>query len=298
MSIYETHDPRFRSLIQPSAALDRLGTGMRWAEGPVWFPAHEALYLSDIPNDRLMRWTEGTGLATFRQPAGYTNGHTRDRQGRMVSCSHGTRAVLRTEHDGSIRTLASHHAGRRLNSPNDVVVAQDGSVWFSDPTYGILSDYEGYEAAPEQDATAIYRIPPAGGEPERMAAGFVQPNGLAFSPDERLLYVAESGRSHDPDVPTVLRVFDVAEGRLGQGRDFAQVDTGIPDGLRVDAKGHVWCSAGDGVHVFHPDGALLGKVLVPEGVANLCFGGARGNRLFIAATTSLYAVYVNARAPD
>jgi gluconolactonase len=296
MSIYEIHDPRFRALIQPSARLDVLGTGMRWAEGPVWFPAHEALYLSDIPNDRVMRWTEGAGLAEFRRPAGYTNGHTRDREGRMVSCSHGARAVIRTEHDGSLTTLASRHGGRRLNSPNDVVVARDGSVWFTDPTYGILSDYEGFQAPPEQDATALYRIPPGGGEPERVATGFVQPNGLSFSPDERLLYVAESGRSHDDAVPTVLRVFDVEATRLGAGRVFATVE-GIPDGLRVDAQGHVWCSGGEAVHVLHPDGTLLGRIRVPEAVANLCFGGPRGNRLFITATTSLYAVFVNARAP-
>ncbi|HVG46935.1 MAG TPA: SMP-30/gluconolactonase/LRE family protein [Rubellimicrobium sp.] len=298
MSIYETIDPRFRALIQPSARLDHLGTGLRWAEGPVWFPAHQALYLSDIPNDRMMRWTEGTGLTVFRSPAGYTNGHTRDRDGRLVSCSHGARAVMRTEHDGSISTLASGFRGRRLNSPNDVVVARDGAVWFTDPTYGILSDYEGYEAVPEQDATAVYRIPPEGGEPERMAAGFVQPNGLAFSPDERLLYVVESGSSHDEAVRRVIRVFDVERSRLADGRDVVELEFGVPDGLRVDARGHVWCSGGEAVHVFHPDGQLLGRIHVPEGVANLCFGGPRGNKLFIAATTSVYAVHVNAKAPD
>lgn len=298
MSIYDQRDPRFRGLIQGSARLDHLGTGMRWAEGPVWFPAHRALYLSDIPNDRIMRWTEETGLSVFRQGVNYTNGHTRDREGRMVSCSHGARAVLRTEADGRQTVLADRHAGKRLNSPNDVVVSRDGAVWFTDPTYGILSDYEGYQAAPEQDANAVYRIPPGGGEPARVATGFVQPNGLAFSPDESRLYVADSGRSHDPEVRALLRVFEVQGDALGEGHDFAEVDTGIPDGLRVDAAGHVWCSAGDGVHVFHPDGTLLGKVLVPETVANLCFGGPRGNRLFIAATTSLYAVFVNARATD
>jgi gluconolactonase len=298
MSIYETHDPRFRALIQPSAQLDHLGSGFRWAEGPVWFPAHQALYVSDIPNDRILRWTEGAGLSVFRSPANYTNGHTRDREGRLVSCSHGARAVVRTEHDGRLTTLASHHKGRRLNSPNDVVVARDGSVWFTDPTYGILSDYEGYEADPEQDATAVYRIPAEGGEPERLATGFVQPNGLAFSPDERRLYVAESGRSHDDGVARALRVFDVANGRLDEGQIFAELEFGIPDGLRVDARGHVWCSGGDAVHVFHPNGVLLGRIRVPEAVANLCFGGVRGNRLFIAATTSLYAVHVNARAPE
>lgn len=298
MSIYETRDPRFRALIQPSARLDLLGTGLRWAEGPVWFPAHRALYLSDIPNDRMMRWTEETGLSVFRSGVGYTNGHTRDRQGRLVSCSHGTRAVLRTEHDGTVTVLAQGFGGRRLNSPNDVVVARDGSVWFSDPTYGILSDYEGYEAEPEQDRNAVYRIPPGGGEPERVLTGFVQPNGLAFSPDERRLYVAESGSSHDPSVPSVLVAFDLDRGRVGPGCVFAQVEPGPPDGLRVDAKGNVWCSAADGVQVFAPDGTLLGKILVPERVANLCFGGPRGNRLFLAATSWLYAVHVNAKAPD
>ncbi len=298
MSIYETRDPRFRALIQPSARLEQLGTGLRWAEGPVWFPAHQALYVSDIPNDRILRWTEGTGLSVFHAPAGHANGHTRDREGRMVSCSHGLRAVMRTEHDGSATMLATHHAGRRLNSPNDVVVSRDGAVWFTDPTYGIMSDYEGYEAEPEQDANAVYRIPPGGGEPDRVATGFVQPNGLALSPDEGLLYVAESGRSHDASVAPVLRAFEVQGGRLGPGRLFATLDAGLPDGLRVDARGHIWCSSEDGVHVFHPDGTLLGKILVPETVANLCFGGPRGNRLFIAATTSVYAVFVNARAPD
>jgi gluconolactonase len=295
MSIYEVLDPRFRALIQPSAHLDHLGTGLRWAEGPVWFPAHQALYVSDIPNDRIMRWTEGTGLSVFRSPAGYTNGHTRDREGRLVSCSHGTRSVIRTEHDGTITTVAESHRGKWLNSPNDVVVARDGAVWFSDPTYGILSDYEGYESVPEQDVNAVYRIPPGGGEPERMATGFVQPNGLAFSPDESRLYVAESGSSHDDAVPPVLRVFDIVDGQVGEGREFARVEPGPPDGLRVDVRGNVWCSAADGVHVFDPDGTLIGKILVPERVANLCFGGPRGNRLFLAATTSVYAVFVNAR---
>jgi gluconolactonase len=298
MSIYETRDPRFRDLIQPSARLDLLGTGLRWAEGPVWFPAHRALYLSDIPNDRMMRWTEETGLTVFRAPANYTNGHTRDLEGRLVSCCHGQRAVIRTEHDGTLTTLADRHEGRRLNSPNDVVVSRDGAVWLSDPTYGILSDYEGYQAEPEQDATAVYRVPPGGGLPERVATGFVQPNGLAFSPDERRLYVADSGRSHDESVPALLRVFDVDGGRLSGGRDFATLEFGIPDGLRVDARGHVWCSGGEGVHIFHPDGTLLGIIHTPEAVANLCFGGPRGNRLFITATTSLYALYVSARAPD
>lgn len=294
---YVEHDPRFRALIQPSARLECLGSGLRWAEGPVWFPMLRTLLLSDIPNDRIMAWTEQGGLVPFHAPAGYTNGHTRDREGRLVSCEHGVRRVVRWEHDGRITVLAERFAGRRLNSPNDVVVAADGAIWFTDPTYGILSDYEGFEADPEQDARGLYRIASEGGEPERMASDFVQPNGLAFSPDGRRLYVAESGSSHDPSVPSILRAFDLdGSGRLRGGGEWARVEPGPPDGLRVDAKGHVWCSAADGVHVFHPDGDLLGRILVPERVANLCFGGPRGHRLFIAATTSLYAVFVNARS--
>ena len=295
-STYQSHDPRFRALIQPSAHLERLAADCRWAEGPAWFPLLQALVFSDIPNDRMMLWSEGSGAAVLRAPAGFANGSTRDHQGRLVTCHHGSRAVARTEHDGSRTVLADAHAGGRLNSPNDVVVARDGAVWFSDPTYGILSDYEGHEAPPEQDATAIYRVPPQGGALERMATGFAQPNGLAFSPDERHLYVAESGSSHNPAVPSVLRVFDVTAGRLANLRDFALVDPGPPDGLRVDSRGNVWCSAGAGVNVYAPDGALLGRIAVPETVANLCFGGPRGNRLFITATTSLYALYVGARS--
>jgi gluconolactonase len=293
---YETRDPRFRALIQPSAAVERLATGFRWAEGPAWFPLLDTLVFSDVPSDRLLAWSEGGGARVLRQPAAFPNGNARDREGRLVTCHHGTRSVVRTEHDGSRRVLADSHGGRRLNSPNDLVVARDGAVWFTDPTYGILSDYEGHEAPPEQDATAVYRIPPGGGEPERVLAGFAQPNGLAFSPDERVLYVAESGSSHDPAVPSVIRAWDMEGGRPANGRDFAAVAPGLPDGFRVDARGHVWTSAGDGVQVIHPDGTHLGTIRVPEPVANLCFGGPRGNRLFITATTSLYAVYVSARA--
>jgi gluconolactonase len=293
---YETRDPRFRALIQPSAAVERLATGFRWAEGPAWFPLLGTLVFSDIPNDRLVAWSEGPGARTLRQPADFPNGNARDREGRLLTCHHGTRSVVRTGHDGSRQVLADAHRGLRLNSPNDLVVARDGAVWFTDPTYGILSDYEGFEAPPEQDATAVYRIPPEGGEPERVLAGFAQPNGLAFSPDESVLYVAESGSSHDPAVPSVIRAWDMDGGRPVNGRDFATVAPGLPDGFRVDARGHLWTSAGDGVQAFHPDGTHLGTIRVPEPVANLCFGGPRGNRLFITATTSLYAVHVSARA--
>ncbi|WP_343079037.1 SMP-30/gluconolactonase/LRE family protein [Ostreiculturibacter nitratireducens] len=293
---YEFHDPRFRGLIHPSAHLEKLALGFQWAEGPVWFPGPQVLLFSDIPGQRMMRWTPDGTLSLFRYPSGFANGNTRDREGRLVTCEHGTRSVTRTEHDGSRTVLAAEYDGKRLNSPNDVVVKSDGSIWFTDPTYGILGDYEGYKAEPEQAHHHVFRLDPDTGELAPVVDDFVQPNGLAFSPDESLLYVAESGSSHDDSVPSVIRVFPVEGKRLGQGRVFATIDNGLPDGFRVDRHGNVWTSAGDGVHVFAPDGTLLGKIRVPETVSNLCFGGPRGNRLFITATTSLYAVYVDSAA--
>lgn len=296
--LYDARDPRFRDLIHPNAQLQRIGSGFEWAEGPVWFPAAEMLLFSDIPAHRMMRWTAQTGCSIFRENSDYSNGNSRDPQGRLVTCHHGTRRVTRTEADGSLSVLASHHGGKRLNSPNDVVVRSDGSIWFTDPTYGILSDLEGYRAEPEQAGSHVYRIPPAGGEPEPVITSFTQPNGLCFSPDERLLYVAESGSSHDAGVPSVIRVFELgADGMIASaGRDFARIDAGLPDGIRCDGRGNLWSSAADGIHIFAADGTLLGKILVPEVVSNLCFGGPRGNRLFITATTSLYMLAVNANA--
>ncbi|MGA0614793.1 SMP-30/gluconolactonase/LRE family protein [Paracoccus sp. KR1-242] len=297
MSHYDQRDPRFRALIHPNAQLRQIGSGFEWAEGPAWFPAAQMLLFSDIPAHRMMRWTAETGCTVFREHSDYSNGNTRDPQGRLVTCHHGLRAVTRTEHDGSRSIVAGSHAGRRLNSPNDVVAHSDGSIWFTDPTYGILSDLEGYRAPREQDGSFVYRVPPEGGEPRAVITDFTQPNGLCFSPDEGLLYVAESGSSHDPDVPPVIRVFDIApDGSVANGRDFARIDQGLPDGIRCDAQGNVWSSAADGVHVFAPDGVLLGKILVPEVVSNICFGGPRGNRLFITATTSLYMLAVDAAA--
>ncbi|MGQ0566461.1 MAG: SMP-30/gluconolactonase/LRE family protein [Gemmobacter sp.] len=293
--IYEIHDPRFRAMHVGSAGLDRLWTGARWAEGPVWFADLNCLLFSDIPNQRMLRWSPDApdgGVSVFRSPSNFANGHTRDREGRLVSCEHGTRRVTRTEVDGSITVIADRYNGKRLNSPNDVVVRSDGSIWFTDPTYGILSAYEGYRADPEQAARNVFRCDPATGVVTSVADDFNQPNGLAFSPDETRLYVADSAASHDPSLPRHIRVFDVDGDRLENGRVFATIDQGIPDGIRVDADGNLWSSAGDGVHCFAPDGTRLGKVLVPEPVANLCFGGARRNRLFITATTSLYAVYL------
>ncbi len=297
-SIYQIEDPRFRDLIQPNAQLRRLATGFEWTEGPVWFPDHQLLLFSDIPGDRMMRLTTDGQVSTFRAPSNYSNGNTRDRSGRLITCQHVTRSVTRTEADGSITILADSYQGRRLNSPNDVVVQSTGAVWFTDPTYGILSDYEGYEAEPEQSSHNVFRVDPSSGEVSARITDFTQPNGLAFSPDEKTLYVAESGSSHDTDVPSIIRAFDLDDnGHIISDRIFAKIDCGLPDGMRVDHLGHVWSSAADGIHCFHPDdGALLGKILVPEVVANLCFGGQRGNRLLITATTSIYSVGVNVRS--
>ena len=292
-SPYEIHDPRFLHLIVSSARLEELHTGCRWAEGPVWFSDANQLLWSDIPNQRILRWTPEGGVSVYRQPSNFANGHTRDRQGRLVSCEHGLRRVTRTEIDGSITVLADSHQAKRLNSPNDVVVKSDGSVWFTDPTYGILSDYEGYQAEPEQTSRNVYRLDPETGAIEAVVSDFTQPNGLAFSPDERTLYIADSAASHDPTLPRHIRAFDVIDGRrLQNGRVFCHIDIGIPDGIRTDILGNLWSSAGDGVHCFDPAGKLIGKIRVPQTVANLTFGGPRRNRLFITATASLYSIYL------
>ncbi|OAP36918.1 gluconolactonase [Sinorhizobium glycinis] len=293
-SIYEIHDPHFARLIVGSARLEELHTGCRWAEGPVWFSDANQLVWSDIPNQRMLRWTPESGVSIFRQPSNFANGHTRDRQGRLISCEHGTRRVTRTEIDGSITVMAESYQGKRLNSPNDVVVRSDDTIWFTDPSYGILSDYEGFRAEPEQTTRNVYRLDPHTGELQAVATDFNQPNGLAFSPDEKTLYVADSGASHDESLPRHIRAFDVVNGRLTNSRVFASIDNGIPDGVRTDMAGNIWSSAGDGVHCFAPSGTLIGKILVPQTVANLTFGGLRRNRLFITATTSVYSIYVTA----
>jgi len=285
-------DQRFNRLINPNARLETLYTGCRWAEGPAYVPAGRFLVWSDIPNDRMLRWDETTGtVGVFRSPAGYSNGNTVDRQGRLVTCEHGNRRVTRTEHDGSITVLADRFEGKRLNSPNDVVVRSDGTIYFTDPAYGIDSDYEGHRAESEIGACHVYRIDPRTGDIAIAADDFVRPNGLAFSVDERTLYVADTGATHQPDGPRHIRRFAVAEdGRLSGGEVFAECIAGLFDGFRLDMAGRIWTSAGDGVHCYDPDGTLIGKVLVPEVVANVVFGGPKRNRLFICATTSVYAL--------
>ncbi|MBA3414777.1 MAG: SMP-30/gluconolactonase/LRE family protein [Chloroflexia bacterium] len=289
---FEILDDRFAACIKSSAKVEKLAGGCRWAEGPAYVPAGCYLVWSDIPNDRVLRWDETTGgVGVFRQPAGYANGHTVDRQGRLLSCEHGGRRVSRTEHDGAVTTIADRFEGKRFNSPNDVVVKSDDSIWFTDPAYGIDSDYEGRKAASEIGACHVYRLDPATGACRVVAADFRRPNGLAFSPDERRLYVSDTHRPGPPGGPPHMRVFAVAaEGTLTDGEVFAVPTVGAFDGFRVDAAGRVWTSAGDGVHCYDPDGTLLGKVRIPEKVANVVFGGPKRNRLFVCATTSLYSV--------
>lgn len=297
MPYYEALDERFAKYIIPVCGMETLHTGMRWAEGPVYFADGRYLVFSDIPNNRMLRWEEESGhVSVFRYPSGFSNGNTRDCEGRLVTCEHGNRRVTRTEPDGTLSVLADRVDGKRLNSPNDVVVRSDGSVWFTDPPYGILTDYEGHKAESEIGGCHVYRIDPHTKEITRVADDFVKPNGLAFSADEKQLFVADSGRSHAADAPHHIRVFDVAsDGRLQNGRVFAEIDPGVPDGFRLDEDGNLWVAAGDGVHCFDSSGKLIGKILTPETVANVTFGGARRNRLFIAATSTLYAVYLNTR---
>ena len=285
-------DDRFNRLHIGSARLEKLAEGCRWAEGPAYFPAGRYLVWSDVPNDRMMRFDETSGnVSVFRHPAGYSNGNTVDRQGRLVTCEHGNRRVSRTEHDGSITVLASHYQGRRFNSPNDVVVKSDGSIWFTDPAYGIDSDYEGHKAESEIGDCHVYRVDPHTGDVSIVADDFVRPNGLAFSPDEKRLYVADTGATHVKEGPRHIRVFDVDDnGKLSGGGVFATCTQGLFDGFRLDEAGRIWTSAGDGVHCYESDGTLIGKILVPEAVANVVFGGPKRNRLYICATTSLYAI--------
>jgi gluconolactonase len=285
-------DDRFQRLHIGSARLEKLAEGCRWAEGPAYFPAGRYLIWSDVPNDRMMRFDEtSNAVSVFRHSSGYSNGNSVDRQGRLVTCEHGNRRVTRTEHDGSITVLASHYQGRRFNSPNDVVVKSDGSIWFTDPAYGIDSDYEGHKADSEIGDCHVYRIDPHTGDVRIVADDFVRPNGIAFSPDERRLYVADTGATHVKDGPRHIRVFDVDDqGGLSGGGVFATCTQGLFDGFRLDEAGRIWTSAGDGVHCYESDGTLIGKILVPEAVANVVFGGPKRNRLYICATTSLYAI--------
>jgi gluconolactonase len=290
--------PSFAPYRLALAAVERLATGLRWAEGPVWFGDARHLLVSDIPNNRILKWDEVTGqVSDFRRPSNYANGNTRDRQGRLVTCEHGLRRVSRTEHDGSIVTLIDRFDGKRLNSPNDIVVKSDGSIWFTDPFFGILGDYEG-DRAEQELPTNVYRFDPATGAATVLESEVPGPNGLAFSPDERTLYLVASRGE-----PREILAYDVTDdGRIVNRRTLISAsDGGTPDGFRVDEDGNLWCGWGmgkpelDGVMVFDPQGMPIGRIALPERCANLCFGGRRRNRLFMAASQSIYALYVNTR---
>ncbi|WP_342454074.1 SMP-30/gluconolactonase/LRE family protein [Sagittula salina] len=288
----ESLDPRFSSLVLFNAAVEQLYHGTRWGEGPVWFGDRNALVWSDIPNDRMLQFFEPTGEVCEFRRGGFTNGSTRDRQGRLVSCQHGTRAVVRTEFDGTVRTIADRWQGKRLNSPNDVVAKSDDSIWFTDPAFGISAHYEG-GLAEQELPTNVYRID-ADGRLGVAVEGINQPNGICFSPDERLLYIVESGAA-----PKRILVAEVdPDGQVGPPGTFVEAGPqGNPDGFRVDIHGNIWAGWGtgdglDGVRVFAPDGTAIGHIHLPERCANLCFGGRDRTRLFMAASQSLYALYV------
>ncbi len=283
LDAYEVLDERFARL-EGDVAVEQLYQGCRWAEGPAYFPAGRYLVWSDIPNDRMLRWDETTGTTgVFRQPAGYTNGNTRDAHGRLLSCEHGNRRITRTEHDGSTTVIADRYQGKRLNSPNDLVVTDDGAVWFTDSSYGIDSDYEGIRAESEIGACHVYRVDPASGECQIVADDFLRPTGIGFAPDGQRLYIGDSRANH-------IRAFDVKGNALTGGDVFATNSVGSFDGFRLDTTGRIWIAAGDGVHCFEPDGTLIGKIRLPEMAANVEFGGPKRNRLFICASTSVYSI--------
>jgi gluconolactonase len=291
----EVLDPRFGKYRLLLAAVERIATGMRWCEGPIWFGDQRCLLWSDIPNNRIMRYDEETGaVSVFRKPSNNANGNTRDRQGRLVSCEHLTRRVTRTEYDGTISVVLDKFEGKPLNSPNDIVSKSDGSIWFTDPPFGILGNYEGRVAAPELP-TNVYRVDGRTGAATVVAGDVNRPNGLCFSPDETKMYIVEAGVT-----PRKILVYDVVDGaRLANKRTFLEAGEGTPDGFRCDVDGNLWCGWGmtealNGVNVYAPDDAkLIGRIRLPERCANLCFGGGARNRLFMAASQSVYALYVN-----
>lgn len=285
---FEVHDERFRTLILPNVHVEKLFSDGRWLEGPVYVPAGRYLLFSDIPNNRVLRWDEtDNSISTFLTPSNFANGHALDRQGRVLACEHLSRSVTRVEHDGTVTVIADNFQGKRLNSPNDLVVADDGAIWFTDPTYGISTEYEGSRTPSEIGSRNVYRVDPGRGI-EAVSTDFVQPNGLAFSPGGNVLYVVDSGSE-----PSALYAFNVVDSVILDRRLIAESSAGIYDGIRIDRYGHIWATTAEGVHCLAPDGTLLGRIRLPETTANLCFGGMHKNRLFICATRSLFSVFLN-----
>ena len=296
MEGFEIYDQRFRALLKPDSRLQKLATEATWSEGPVYLAQDDSLIWSDIPGNRLLRWSAQEGVSVVLQPAHFQNGHTLDHQSRILVCSHGERAIKRLEADGTWTTLVSQHQGKKLNSPNDIVVKSDGSIWFTDPPYGLIQPNEGYGGEQEQAGCYVYRFDPGTGQIEAVITDMDKPNGLAFSPDEAVLYVSDTSGSHDSKGRHHIRAYDVVEGRrTANGRVFAVIEPGLPDGFRLDVQGYIFTSSLDSVQVYTPAGERIGKILVPEKVGNLVFGGPSKDRLFIAASSSLYRIDLNTR---
>ncbi len=292
---FEILEEEFSKCLTGHGRVERLWTGARWVEGPVWFPAGRFILFSDIPNNRMLRWDETNGsVSEFRNPSNFSNGNTRDLQGRLITCQHFSRSVTRTEHSGEVTTVASHFDGKRLNSPNDVVVKSDGSIWFTDPDYGIMSDYEGCKSPNEQDSCNVFRIDQKTGNIHLITDQLVKPNGLCFNNSEDKLYVSDTGGSHVAGGPRHIYSFDLKDEKFTSENPkiFAECSNGLFDGFRIDNEDRIWTSAADGVHCYNAVGALIGKIKIPEIVSNVCFGGERLNRLFITGTTSLYSAYL------
>ncbi len=291
---FEILDERFKSILLPDSKLEKLASGAVWSEGPVFLESDQSLIWSDIPGNRLMRWSAADGLSEFLKPSHFQNGHTLDLQGRVIGCSHGERAIMRLERDGTWTKLVSHFEGKRFNSPNDVVVKSDGTIWFSDPSYGLIQPNEGYGGTQEQAGCYVYRFDPVNLDIDAVVTDMEKPNGLAFSQNEKILYVSDTSASHDPNGKHHIRAYDVLDdSSTANGRVFAVIEPGLPDGFRLDKQGWIFTSSQDSIQVFTPGGTLLGKILVPEKVANCTFGGTNKDRLFITASSSLYAITLN-----
>jgi gluconolactonase len=289
-------DPRFEQLVPAEAEMIRLAGGAIWAEGPVYLPGEDAVVWSDIPNNVVYRWSASDGVRDLYRPSDFANGHTLGRDGLILACEHGRRRVARYERDGSRSTVVDRFEGKRLNSPNDVVVASDGAIWFTDPPYGILDDNEGYKADSELGGCFVFRLDPVSGELTVVSDALEHPNGLAFSPDESTLYVSDTSRARIEGGNHHILAFDVVDGRrLVSPRVFAVIDPSLSDGFRVDVEGNIWTSAGDGIQVFDADAVELGRILLPEAASNCTFGGPDGRRLFITATSTLWSIDVGIR---
>lgn len=292
----QIYDDRMRSLVRSESTLLYIANSAVWSEGPVYFNEDDSVVWSDGHGNRLLRWSASDGVGVLRNPSQYQSGNYRDLEGRLVSCSCGLRAIIRREHDGQWKILVDRYQGKRLNSPNDLVVKRDGTIWFTDPPYGLTQPDQGYGGEQEQSGSFVYRFEEATGEIDAVVTDMLHPNGLAFSPDESLLYVSDTSAFNMSEGYHHIRVYDVIDGRRVQdGRVFAVIDPGQPDGLRVDESGNIFTSSGDSVQVYAPDGTRLGKILTPQTCANLTFGGSRRDRLFIASGSSLYAIDLNTR---